>query len=368
MSHIDNEFYKQLKETMSMPISDRSLENATKALRDALQTTLTDSMKEIHQTACSIERTNLPSKSEVMQLRQAYVDLLWKSRSIAGLAKSAANDFAGDMLDLIMMPEVSSSDKISELVRWNNRIVANGKDAIAQPKQFQALVLKIHAYADKIKIEVGNKSSEASTKLKNLRKDIASNNTKSDRYPTSYAPRPFSVSTVWLRVTFLEVTPIAANLKVKSGGFIGILSASPQAAFTAILTAVKLGVPELRGFNSQLNNVDTQRREFAAWRDALQQQVNSLEADQAKLGDASIIPSVLRDIADNIDDFAKRMTAFTDVFTPLSLDQGEIQQILQQNIPLTDPAFKDHVDVSKRTLAILSKNLDIYSKAPTTNV
>ncbi|KAI0070858.1 hypothetical protein K474DRAFT_1679827 [Panus rudis PR-1116 ss-1] len=347
---------------MSMPIFDRSLWNATKALRDALQTTLTDSMKEIHQlvydgnaidsrfvrTARLIERTNLPFKSEAMQLRQVYVDLLWKSRSIAGLAKSAANDFAGDMLDLIMMPEVSSSDKISELVRWNNRIVANGKDAIAQPKQFQALVLKIHAYADKIKIEVGNKSSEASTKLENLRKDIASNITKSD-------------STVWLRVTFLEVTPIAANLKVKSGGFIGILSASPQAAFTAILTAVKSGVPELRGFNSQLNNVDTQRREFAARRDALQQQANSLEADQAKLGDASIIPSVLHDIADNIEDFAKRMTTFTDVFTSLSLDQEDIQQILQQNISLTNPAFKDHVDMSKRTLAILSKNLDIYS-------
>ncbi|KAI0072343.1 hypothetical protein K474DRAFT_1667939 [Panus rudis PR-1116 ss-1] len=360
----DEDFYKELEEATSKPISDESLENANKALKEASQKTLTDSIKEIQDlvsdgndidsrllsAAHLIERADLPSKDEANQLRQAYVQLLWSSRSIAGSAKGAADDFAGDMLDLIMMPDVSNDEKISELVRWNNLTLLKGKDAIQQPKNFKEFVDKLRSYAAKVEKEIGDKDSDAKKKLEKLLKDIDALTQKIDSLVTNV------------------VTPIVKFLKLAGGVFASLLSGSPQAAFTALLTAIKSGVTELQQFDKQLSDADQQRRELTAQRDKLQEQVSELEAEQERLGDASTVPATLRNIADDTVAFADRMTTFTDTFTKLSVDQQEIQDSLKQNVPVDDPMFVSHVSLLKENLAIVAKILDIYNKAPTSNV
>ncbi|KAI0073970.1 hypothetical protein K474DRAFT_119710 [Panus rudis PR-1116 ss-1] len=396
----DTDFYKELEEATSKPISDKSLEKANESLQKASQQTLTDSIKEIQQlvydgnaidtrllsAAHLIEKADISSKDKATQLREAYVQLLWNSRSIAGSAKGAADDFAGDMLDLISMEDISNNEKITELKRWNDLTLLKGKDAIEQPKHFQELVTKLRAYADQAEKEIGNKDTEAKKKLSQLLTEIDAINKKIESLVTNV------------------VTPIVKFLKLGAGVFGSLLNGSPEAAFKALvgvlsvchadnanhilfqLGAIKEGVAELQQFGKRLSDTDEQRRgtlselsffgmrelthispELNAKRDALQKKVAALEAEQSKLGDASTVPASLRNIADDIDDFSKRMTKFTDIFSQLSQEQQEIQEFLKKNTPLTDPIFKSKIQLVKELLLVDSKILDIYNKAPTSN-
>ncbi|KAI0072348.1 hypothetical protein K474DRAFT_1667950 [Panus rudis PR-1116 ss-1] len=360
----DNDFYQQLENATSKPISEASLENANKALASAASKTLIDSIKEIQQlvfdgndigarlltAAHLIEKAQIASKDQAQDLRTTFIDLLWKSRSIAGDAKGAADDFGGDMMDMIMSKDVSNEDKINELNNMDQITIANGKDAANQPKNFQAFTAKLRAYADQVELEIGNKDSQAKQKLAGLVSSINDIDTQLKSLVTNV------------------VTPIAKFLELGKGVFASVISGSPEAAFTALLTAVKSGVAELQQFDAQLNAAEQKRRALKAQREDLQKQVAALESDQANLGDASAVPASMRSIASDTDDFATRMSTFTDTFTKLSADQKEIQDFLKKNVAVDDPIFASHVSLLKQNLGIVSAILGIYSNAPTSNV
>ncbi|KAI0073917.1 hypothetical protein K474DRAFT_127820 [Panus rudis PR-1116 ss-1] len=359
----DDDFYQQLQEATSKPISDESLEAAQKALQESSNQTLVDSIKEIQQLVSDgnaldtrllsayhlIQKANLSSASKMNDLRDAYVKLLWDSRGIAGSAKGAADDFGGDMLDLIRMEDVSASDKILELESWKKLTLAKGQAAIDQPQQFQNFDTQLRAYADEAEQEIGDQQSEAKEQLEKFRAQIKDLDQQ--------------IESIVVNV----VTPIVEFLKIGAGAFGSILTGSPLSAFTALLKAIASGVVELKRFEKELKEADEKRRELMAQRDAVQEQVRQLEVQQEKLGDASTVPPSLRSIADAIDDFSKRMTPFTNIFTQLINEANDIIGFLKNDTPLSDPIFSSKLDLVKGLVDVDSRILHIYSSAPTSN-
>ncbi|KAI0071460.1 hypothetical protein K474DRAFT_1776162 [Panus rudis PR-1116 ss-1] len=66
--------------------------------------------------------------------------------------------------------------------------------------------------------------------------------------------------------------------------------------------------------------------------------------------------------------FANSMSESINTFSTLTVDQQVIQDYLEEDVPMDDPIFVSHVGLLRKYLAIVSKILDIYNKAPTSNI
>ncbi|THH31268.1 hypothetical protein EUX98_g2920 [Antrodiella citrinella] len=354
-----------LKKETSGEISKKAREDANKAIEEASKSpqTLVQMIKEMQELVKDgndldtrlldiqnlVEKANIPSKREAKTHREAYEELLWDSRSISGSGKASADDFRGDMIDLIMMDDVSFSEKIAELKNWNSITLAKGSVAFKQPEEFEKFVDALRAYGVKVEKEIQNKDSEAKKRLLDLTSQIDSANTEIES------------------ISVDVVTPIVAYLKLGAGAFAGVISGSPISAFSALLKAVADGVPELMKFDAQLKAAQAKRQALYSKIDKLKAQVRALENDQVRIGDASTVPSSIIDICAGITKFAGRMTKATNAFSQLSAEQDKIRSFLEKQTPVTDPLFVSQVNMLKEVLGVSIKLLDIYAKAPLSN-
>jgi len=157
--------------------------------------------------------------------------------------------------------------------------------------------------------------------------------------------------------------PIAKYLQLSQGVFKNLMSGSPEAALSALTAAIS-GVEEFLKFKDQLDAADKKRQKLEKERDGYNAQLRELEDKQAVLGDASTTPESIKSIGDEIKSFATKMTTFTDIFTQLSQEQAEIQKLLKEGKPVTDPVFASKLKLLKELLAVNSRVLGIYGSAP----
>ncbi|THH31267.1 hypothetical protein EUX98_g2921 [Antrodiella citrinella] len=340
VSATEEDWMIDLKEKTEGEISEKSRKDANKALESASKTTLAQSMKEIQNLVKEgnelssrlfdvqhlTEKVNLPSKGEAKNVRDGCVDLLWNSRAIATTAKSGADDFRGDMLGIIMDPDtgMSNEEKMAELISWRETIGNKGAAATAQPGEFAKLRTRVKEYADRVEREIDDKESEAKARMDKLNAELEETTIEIDS------------------LTVNVISPILKYLKLAGGAFAGVLSGSPSTALAALLTAVKEGVPELQQFSADLEATQKKRQSLEAKKTRIRGQIRALEGEQLTLGDASTIPTSLRDIADRIRDFSTRLTTFTNTFAQI---------------------FASTVAMIKEVLAVSSSILNVYASS-----
>ncbi|KAI0080797.1 hypothetical protein K474DRAFT_1657283 [Panus rudis PR-1116 ss-1] len=294
-----------------------------------------------------MQKASLPSAGKATDLRNAYAQLLWDSRRIATDAKSVVDDFKNTMLPLISRQDVSNADKIAELEAWIKFTTSKGQAAAAQPKQFKDFTTQLRAFADQAEQEIGDKQSEAQAQL--------------DSYRATIAHIDQQINDLFVNV----VEPILAYLGIAGGSWQGIATGgSPLFAFLALLKGIAQGYYEFRQFEVALRNVDQKRRELLAQRDELVQKVIALEKQQDLLGDASTVPSTFRSLADEIANFADRMTTFTNTSPQYVKDAQDVETFIKNGIPVSDAVFASKLQFIKDTAGVDSKLLDIYASAP----
>jgi len=357
----DQKFYDDLNKATSGKIPDGELTKANKALEDNSKSpqTVSQMIKGINALVAEgnlldtrlldvqhvVAKADLPSKLVAKTYRDAYTKLLWASRGIATSGKGAADDFAGDMMELIQDPEVPASEKITELKNWNTLTLSKGEAAINQPGHFKKFVTDLLAFGIRLEKEITTEDTTAKKEIAALVAEIARVNKEIEEIMDKVA------------------APIAKYLQLSQGVFKNLMSGSPEAALSALTAAIS-GVEEFLKFKDQLDAADKKRQKLEKERDGYNAQLRELEDKQAVLGDASTTPESIKSIGDEIKSFATKMTTFTDIFTQLSQEQAEIQKLLKEGKPVTDPVFASKLKLLKELLAVNSRVLGIYGSAP----
>ncbi|KAH8105142.1 hypothetical protein BXZ70DRAFT_506567 [Cristinia sonorae] len=358
LSH-DDDWIDDLKEKTEGKISDESRKNANKALEEASKKSLSESIKEIQalvkegndldtrlfDIARLAEKAKLSSKAEAKEIRDRFIDLLWNSRSIASTAQGAADDFRGDMLELILMDDISADEKKAALIEYITTVQGKGQAAAAQPGRFKDFTEKLRDYANRVEKEIGDEENEAKAKLDKLKADLE------------------EVTVELHSLTVNVVGPIVKYLKLAGGAFAGVLSGSPAVAFAAIFKAVKEGIPELQQFSANLEATQAKRKVLIAKQDKINTSIRELEGQQVLLGDASTIPSSLRSISEGITNFAGRMTTFTDSFSQVEAEAEQFRKFIEDGVAVSDPVFQSAVGLVKELFRLNSAILKTYASA-----
>jgi len=99
--------------------------------------------------------------------RQNYIDLLWKSREVAGKAQAAADDFAKDFIGFLSDDEVSLTEKKKEIVNYIAKLDRDEKASQDMSQGFSNLQKNIGTFQSDWKKVVEKHD------MKTLAKDIA---------------------------------------------------------------------------------------------------------------------------------------------------------------------------------------------------
>ncbi|KAK0189708.1 hypothetical protein F5146DRAFT_1052192 [Armillaria mellea] len=357
----EKDLYEKLAESTSHDLNSEELAKAQSALAKAADNPnnsartikeinalikegvdLDTRLQEIHSL---VVKAGLSSEYKAKQLRDVYIDLLWKSREIAGKALGAVKEFQGDILDLLVDPDETPQSKMTDLTATWNVIKSKGAEAQKQPHEFNGLLKLLSEYSKKVQEEIAAEESKEKAQIQAVHKEVVELEAAIEELQNSV------------------VNPLSKMLKLTKGVFKGLLSGSPTTAFDDLIEAAVNGISELGKYKDILKKKSEERFALQHKLEAKRDTLHDLEKQQAIIGNTSIVPGLVASIHDDIAAFAKRLTTFTGVFDQLQDEYDGFVLLLKSNTPVTDPAFKSRVQLMKSLAPRIVAALELYSKA-----
>ncbi|KAK0478038.1 hypothetical protein EDD18DRAFT_1469126 [Armillaria luteobubalina] len=292
-----------------------------------------------------VVKAGLPSECKAKELRDVYIDLLWRSREIAGNVLGAVKELKGDMLELLVDPDETPQNKMTDLTEMSNVIKSKGAEAHQKQRhEFNGLLKMLSEYSKTVQEEITAGKLNEEAQIGRVQKKITE-----------------------LKATIAEldnsdVDPLSKMQKLMKGGFCGLLSGLPTIACHNLTEAAVHGICELGNYKDILKKKSEERFALQHELEAKINELHDLKNQQAIRGDTPSISGLVAGIRDDIAAFADRLTTFTRVFDQLQNEYDGFVLLLKSNTPVTDPAFKSTVQLKSIAPRIVSA-LELYSKA-----